>query len=92
MTAKKRDQRQYDLVQQYLPILILNTVPGIIREPGDPYDAKPGLNGMAAYLPDAMAATYRNKADTSFQHIKSLFATLAVVKSMAELPCRHLRD
>ena len=34
MTAKKRD---HDLVQQYLPSLILNTIPGIIRELGDPY-------------------------------------------------------
>ena len=49
MTAKKRDQRQYDLVQQYLPGPILNPVLGIIRELGDPYDAKPGLGGMTAY-------------------------------------------
>ena len=56
MTTKKRDQRQYDLVQQYLPGLILNTILGIIRELGDPYDAKPGLGGMTAYPPMAMAA------------------------------------
>ena len=56
MITKKRDQRQYDLVQQYLPGLILNTVLGIIRELGDPYDAKPGLGGMTAYPPMAMAA------------------------------------
>ena len=54
MTAKKRDQRQYDLVQQYLPGLIMNTILRIIRELGDPYVAKPGLGGMAAYLPDVM--------------------------------------
>ena len=56
MTTKKRDQRQYDLVQQYLPGLILNAILGIIRELGDPYDAKPGLGGMTAYPPMAMAA------------------------------------
>ena len=56
MNAKKRDQRQYDLVQQYLPGLILNTVLGIIRELGDPYVVKPGLGGMTAYPPMAMAA------------------------------------
>ena len=54
MTAKKRDQRQYDLVQQYLPGLILNTILGIICELGDPYDAKPSLGGMASYQPGAM--------------------------------------
>ena len=42
MTAKKRDQLHHDLVQQYLPGLILNTILGIIRKLGDPYDAKPG--------------------------------------------------
>ena len=36
MTAKKRDQPHHDLIQQYLPGLILNTVPGTIRELGDP--------------------------------------------------------
>ena len=55
MITKRRDQRQYDLIQQYLPGLILNTVLGIIRELGDQYDAKPGLGGMAAYPPMAMA-------------------------------------
>ena len=43
MITKKRDQRQYDLVQQYLPGLILNTILEIICELDDPYDAKPGL-------------------------------------------------
>ena len=56
MITKKRDQRQYDLVQQYLPGLILNTILGIICELGDPYDAKPGLGDMTAYPPMAMAA------------------------------------
>ena len=56
MTAKKRDQPHHDLVQQHLPGLILNPILGIIRELGDPYDAKPGLGGMTAYPPIAMAA------------------------------------
>ena len=56
MTAKKRDQTHHDLVLQYLPGLIPNTVPEIICELGDPYDAKPGLGGMTAYPPMAMAA------------------------------------
>ena len=55
MTAKKRDQPRHDLVQQYLPGLILNTILGIIHKIGDPYDAKPGLGGMTAYPPKAMA-------------------------------------
>ena len=54
MTAKKRDQPHHDLVQQYLPDLILNTVLGTICKLGDPYDAKPGLGGMTAYPPIAM--------------------------------------
>ena len=51
MTAKKHDRRQYDLVQQYLPGPIRNTILGIIHEFGYPYVAKPG---MVAYLPGAM--------------------------------------
>ena len=39
-----------------VPGLILNTILGIIRELGDPYVAKPGLGGMTAYPPMAMAA------------------------------------
>ena len=75
MTAKKRDQRHYDLVQQHLPGLILNTVLGVIQELGDPYVARPGLGGMAAYPSGAMAAvcvmlkaertTYRKIVDPS---------------------------
>ena len=53
MITKKRDQRQYYLVQQYLPGLILNTVLRIICEPGDPYVARPARGGMAAYRPGA---------------------------------------
>ena len=56
MTTKKRDQRPYDLVQQYLPGLILNMILEIIQDLGDPYVARPGLGGMAAYPPSAMAA------------------------------------
>ena len=54
MTAKKRDQLHHDLVQQYLPGLILNTILGIIPYLGDPYVAKPGLGCMTAYPPNAM--------------------------------------
>ena len=54
MTAKKRDQLHHDLVQQYLPGLILNTIPGIIHEFGDPYVARPDPGGMAAYPPMTM--------------------------------------
>ena len=76
MITKKRDQRQYDLVQQYLPGLILNTILGIICKLGDPYDSKPGLGGMAAYLPMAMSTTSRNKSGAPFQYAWSLFAAL----------------
>ncbi len=43
------------MVQQYLPGLILNTILEIVREMGDPYQTKPGLGGMTAYPPKAMA-------------------------------------
>ena len=89
MITKKRDQRQYDLVRQYLPDLILNTILGIIQDLGGPYVAKPGLGGMTAYLPMAMAAASRNKAGAPYQHAGSSFATLAAVKSMTRL--RYLR-
>ena len=35
---------------------MLNTVLGIIKELGDPYAVRPGLGGMTAYPPGAMAA------------------------------------
>lgn len=44
------------MVQQYLPGLILNTILEIVGEMGDPYQTKPGLGGMTAYPPRAMAA------------------------------------
>ena len=44
------------MVQQYLPDLILNTILEIVEEMGDPYQTKPGLGGMTAYPPRAMAA------------------------------------
>ena len=56
MPERKRDQRQYDLIQQYLPGLILNTILKIVNDLGDPHTAKPGLGGMIAYPPKAMAA------------------------------------
>ena len=55
MKKGKRDQRQYDLVQQHLPGLILSTILRIVEDLGDPYRAKPGLGGMTAYPPKAMA-------------------------------------
>ena len=54
MKKGKRDQRQYDLVQQHLPGLILSTILRIVEDLGDPYRAKPGLGGMTAYPPKAM--------------------------------------
>ena len=54
MKKRKRDQRQYDLVQQRLPGLMLGTILRIAEDLGDPYRAKPGLGGMTAYPPKAM--------------------------------------
>ena len=54
MKKRKRDQRPYELVQQHLPSLILNTILKIVEDLGDPYQAKPGLGGMTAYPPKAM--------------------------------------
>ena len=56
MPERKRDQRQYDLIQQYLPGLILNTILKIVNDLSDPYTARPSLGGMTAYPPRAMAA------------------------------------
>ncbi len=55
MKKGKRDQRPYELVRQRLPGPILNTVLRIVEYLGDPYRAKPGLGGMTAYPPKAMA-------------------------------------
>ena len=54
MKKIKRDQRPYDLAQQHLSGLILNTILKIVEDLGDPYPAKPGLGGMTAYSPKAM--------------------------------------
>ena len=54
MKKIKRDQRPYELVQQHLPDLILNTILKIVEDLGDPYQAKPGLGGITAYPPKAM--------------------------------------
>ena len=43
------------MVQQYLSGLILNTILETVGEMGDPYQTKPGLGGMTAYPPKAMA-------------------------------------
>lgn len=56
MANTKRDQRPFDVVQQYLPGLAPNTIPETIKEMGDPCRAKPGLGGMTACPPKAMAA------------------------------------
>ena len=55
MKKRKRDQRPYELVQQHLPGLTLGTTLRIAEDLGDPYQAKPGLGGMTAYPPKAMA-------------------------------------
>ena len=89
MTAKRRDQPHHDLVQQYLPGLILNTIPGIIRKLGGPYVARLGWHGSVPA--GTMTAANRNKAGASFQYVESLLATLAVVKSMTGLSYRHLQ-
>ena len=89
MTAKKRDQPHHDLVQQYLPGLIMNTIPGIIRELGDPYvcQARPGRHDCLSA--ECHEAANRNKVDASSQYTESLFAVLVVVKSMTGLPYRY---
>ena len=51
----KRAQRPCGLVRRHLPGLILGTIPRIVEDLGDPYQAKPGLDGMTAYPPKAMA-------------------------------------
>ena len=48
MTGIKRAQRSFDMVQQYLPGLILNTILEIIKEMDDPYQAGTGRHD---YLP-----------------------------------------
>ena len=73
MTDGRRDQRPFNIVQQYLPGLILSTILNTVKEMGDPYRAKPGLGGMTAYPPKAMAVvcilmetearTYRKMVD-----------------------------
>ena len=55
MKKGKRDQRPCELVQRHLPGLILSTILRIAEDLGDPYRAKPGLGGMTAYQPKAMA-------------------------------------
>ena len=55
MKKGKCDQRQYDLVQQRLPGLMLGTILRIVEDLGGPYRAKPGLGGMTAYPPKSMA-------------------------------------
>ena len=54
MTDGRRDQRPFNIVQQYLLGLILSTILNTVKEMGDSYQAGPGLGGMTAY-PLAMA-------------------------------------
>ena len=61
MITKKRVQPHHDSVQQYPPGLILNTILGITHKFNDPYDAKLGLGGMAAYPTMTMTADNRTK-------------------------------
>ena len=55
MTKTKRDQRPFDTVRLYLPGLIPNAMLETVRGMDDPCQAKPGLGGMTAYPPKAMA-------------------------------------
>ena len=78
MTDGRRDQRPFNIVQQYLPGLILSTILNTIKEMGDSYQARPGLGGMTAYPPKAMAVvctmieaemkTYRKMVDYLRMH------------------------
>ena len=43
MTDGRRDQQPFNIVHQYLPGLILNTILKTVEEMGDPYQARPGL-------------------------------------------------
>ena len=40
MTDGRRDQRPFNIVQQYLPGLILSTILNTVKEMGDPYQAR----------------------------------------------------
>ena len=93
MKKTKRDQRQYDPVQQRLPGLMLNTILKIVEDLGDPYQAKPGLGGMTAYPPKAMAVvcilmgaearTYRKMAN----HLK-MNRSLAMKAGLPKIPSK----
>ncbi len=52
---QKRDQRSFDLVQRYLPSLILATVVRIVNGMDEPYTLNPGVGGKNGYLPRTMA-------------------------------------
>ena len=45
MTDGRRDQRPFNIVQQYLPGLILSTILNTVKEMGDP--TKPDLDWAA---------------------------------------------
>ena len=56
LQEKKRDQRSYDAIQQYLPSLILDRVLNVIGKLDEPYHNKPGVGGPRGYSPKTMAA------------------------------------
>ena len=51
----KRDQRAFDLIQQFLPALMLDTIIKMVKELPEPYAVRAGLGGLAAYPPRTMA-------------------------------------
>ena len=100
MITKKRDQPHHDLVQQYLSGLTLNTILGIIPYLGNPYDAKPGLGGMAAYPPMAMGivcimleaerTTYRKMVDMlRNNHAMAARMGLKKIPSKSTIACSY---
>ena len=55
MKKTNRDQRQFDIVQKHHLALTVSTLINIVGQLGDPYAIMPGLGGMTAYPPKAMA-------------------------------------
>ena len=46
MTEKRRDQRQYDLVRQFLPFLFLEEILETVNESGDLYEESRRCEGL----------------------------------------------
>ena len=59
MKKRKRDQRQYDLVQQHLPGLILSTILRIVEDLGGMTAYPPKTMAVVCILMEAEARTYR---------------------------------